>query len=89
MGWPAALCTCGIAIWRPIETAPHDGTRVDLWYSSGQRVTDCWWGKYNDVPGWFTSNNETGGLTHLKDHKGCHITHWIPVPAAPLTEPPQ
>jgi hypothetical protein len=34
--------------WQPIETAPRDGTKVDLWIRnvgwSGYRVTDCFWG---------------------------------------------
>jgi hypothetical protein len=32
--------------WRPISTAPRDGTVVDLWIGEdyGWRRTDCYWG---------------------------------------------
>lgn len=32
--------------WQPIETAPNDGTRVDLWMpglNGGSRAIDCHW----------------------------------------------
>lgn len=33
--------------WQPIETAPKDGTRIDLWLvdqdGDGERVTDAYW----------------------------------------------
>ena len=31
--------------WQPIETAPKDGTVVDLWVRGRGRVTDCVWGE--------------------------------------------
>lgn len=34
--------------WRPIDTAPKDGTMVDLWFGHHQfpkRETDCHWGR--------------------------------------------
>lgn len=29
--------------WQPIETAPRDGTPVDLWHKGGFRLCDEWW----------------------------------------------
>ena len=29
--------------WRPIATAPRDGTPVDLWHKLGFREHDTWW----------------------------------------------
>ena len=34
--------------WQPIQTAPLDGTRVDLWAAAGEagrRLTDCHWSR--------------------------------------------
>lgn len=82
--------------WRPIETAPHDGTVVDLW-REGRRLPDCWWGwgtpylKYKAVPqpGWLTIDPGMGDAYRLTEGRGYSITHWMPIPAAPLTKPPQ
>jgi len=29
--------------WQPIETAPKDGTVVDLWTIDGERIPDAFW----------------------------------------------
>lgn len=49
--------------WQPIETAPKDGTVIDIWTETGFRITDVWW----DGGTW------TCGLP---DH--C-VTHWAPL----------
>lgn len=68
--------------WRPIETAPKDGTEVDLWCQNqstlttgGARITDCHyhcdeWLKYGDDAeiGWTRVHN---------------ATHWMPIPGSP------
>jgi hypothetical protein len=61
--------------WQPIETAPRDGTPVDLWHKDGFRVTEQWWEK---------SDSTWSGLAYD------HFTHWRPItepgaaPVAPV-----
>jgi hypothetical protein len=35
--------------WRPIETAPKDGTVVDMWTKKGTRITNVQWRLAADV----------------------------------------
>jgi hypothetical protein len=73
--------------WRPIDTAPKDGTRIDVWLSGG-RIPDVYWGlprhdcgeagAYCDScpvgEGWCDAY---GYLTEDEQP-----THWMPLPAA-------
>jgi len=74
--------------WQPIETAPKDGTVVDLWGElfhdkSHCRFPDCYWTlmtnwKGDEYEGWFLgSGNGRSSLTP---------THWKPRDAPPKTE---
>lgn len=55
--------------WRPIETAPKDGTRVMLWAAEWEGANSgCMFGT-----GW-------GQYDHIWKHQP---THWQPLPAAP------
>ena len=74
----AAIAAAEAAGWEPIETAPKDGTPVDLWcqgqFRSG-RETDCWfsdgkWWQYNDLG------------QDCRDEVD-NATHWRPVPEPP------
>ena len=61
--------------WQPIETAPKDGRRVDLWLSSPDgveqwRETNCWWSDVYKL--WF----------NLRGRWDC-ATHWMPLPEPP------
>jgi hypothetical protein len=56
--------------WQPIETAPRDGTPVDLLINNA-RIADQAWGP----DGWEDVN------TH--EQLGANPTHWRPVPAPP------
>jgi hypothetical protein len=71
--------SCGTSPWRPIETAPRDGTLIDIW-CDGERLPDCCWDphgfgntgwqqKYAEVPNFFPINGTP--------------THWMPRPEAP------
>ena len=75
-----------INMWQPIETAPKDGTRVDLWiqywsYSTkkrcSERIVDCYYGEggVSSRPRW--RNDNGWGLLYAP-------THWMPLPAAPV-----
>ncbi len=67
--------------WRPIETAPKDGTTVDLWTIEtrptkryAKRVTSC---RYSVCDkGWVTSPPETRFVIGSP-------TYWMPVPNPP------
>jgi hypothetical protein len=69
--------------WRPIETAPKDGTKVDLWRLSdkwqavaeGRRITDAWFADGR----WRHEDYDYG---HERSVSG-HITHWMPLPEGP------
>lgn len=68
--------------WRPIETAPKDGTRVDLWASwddCGVRLANAFWDTGRRFPGWVISVNDYGVLDERQ------FTHWMPLPAPPMT----
>ena len=69
--WNNARC------WCPIETAPKDGTKIDMWWvnrhGEGARETECFFGKGSWR--WHRSGIEVPSLYTP--------THWMPVPAAP------
>lgn len=56
--------------WQPIETAPKDGTVIDIWVKGGVgRLVDVWWDA--DDRCWVTGAPDAD------------ITHWMPQPEAP------
>ncbi|MCY1741174.1 hypothetical protein [Ensifer sp. SL37] len=55
--------------WAPIDTAPRDGTIIDLWHVDGYRVPDTWW------------DEEDGIWTCMFEPED--LTHWRPLPSAP------
>lgn len=60
--------------WMPIETAPKDWTRVDLW-DGEQRIPDCWFEGWR----WWTKSG----------YDECPVndpTHWMPLPPPPSLE---
>lgn len=58
--------------WKPIATAPRDGTPIDVWHKTAGRLTDTWWDRDDQV--W----------TCMVDD--ADLTHWMPIPPDPLTE---
>lgn len=69
--------------WQPIETAPKDGTRIDIWDPShgGQRIADAYWYGGQKRGGWHAPNQDYDGMDGLYAKDG--ITHWMPLPDAP------
>jgi len=73
--------------WQPMDTAPKDGTAIDLWYAAnapdggsienGERITDCRYvmnGRRNDG-NW---KDSYGDIIYAE-----YVTHWMPRPFAP------
>lgn len=77
--------------WEPIETAPKDGTKVDLWmridaspmsmgWSDEFRVPEAWF----EVDRWF-HYRERGAKSELLTR---YITHWMPLRDPPALSDP-
>jgi len=81
------------SVWLPIESAPKDGTHIDL-FCAGEfdsRWTDCYWGKphhccgeageYCDSDWHYAEDNwvDSGFNDFMPDTP----THWMPIPASP------
>ena len=68
--------------WRPIETAPKDGTAILLGSRGGS-----WIGKWLPVyVSGYQPENPWSSLMLNHDHMGekwCKPTHWMPLPEAP------
>jgi hypothetical protein len=71
-------------MWRPIETAPKDGTRLYLAHS--QAAFDGWW--EDDVWGDGTEGGWVDGSADRYDEPVIlHPTHWLPIPELPTETP--
>lgn len=59
--------------WKPIETAPKDGTEIDVWRDlNKERLTNAYW------------NDGKWCWRHYRyDEEDDKITHWMPLPDAP------
>ena len=71
--------------WRPIETAPKDGTRIILLMGNlGVQVGRWETQKYNKkpVPYWTCDIEALLGIGSMRDNQP---THWRPLPIPPLT----
>lgn len=67
--------------WLPIESAPKDGTEIDIWVESSklgswQRHCNVMW--EDDSGYWYDR-----GCYKFHDHE---VTHWMPLPAPPTTK---
>lgn len=75
--------------WQSIESAPKDGTLVDLWGSCKDgdgrwtgRFPDAHWGKLAGDKGYDWLDHEGLGLTRSASI-GAVFTHWQPLPEPP------
>lgn len=70
-----------MSTWLPIETAPRDGTLIDLWVD-GRRLPDCkWWTSdfEDDWSEWRQQYAEADSFFPISGDP----THWMPRPAPP------
>lgn len=75
--------------WNPIETAPRDGTEIDVW-SDGRRYPDAAWARPDGAPvdykAWCFLDAEVNRcdvswyITEIKPEP----THWMPLPPPPV-----
>lgn len=76
--------------WKPIETAPRDGTNVDLWMTGGYgdtaskgidyRETDCIWLTDTAAPRWV----KRGECREALEDESWRATHWMLPPEPPV-----
>lgn len=81
--------------WQPIETAPKDGTNIDLWLPSGinngNRWPSCFWGKPDHCcgeAGPYCDSDWHGAEPGWVDGIFSEFiekapTHWLPIPKPP------
>lgn len=78
-------CICEMVEWRPIETAPRDGTLILCLYPDrhGQgRLSLRYWA----VGDWPSSGRTEGWSDQHRQLRKTDPTHWIPLPPAPGAE---
>jgi hypothetical protein len=72
--------------WQPIDTAPKDGSKIDLWVrfeerNTATRCADSSWdeeaGDWHLGPGSYRAKQYVYGV---------FPTHWMPIPASPTGE---
>lgn len=84
--------------WRPIETAPKDGTVIDAWAVSpfsrlGYRLVDVKWGHYDWHPlsapdCWLNlrRDDDEPWRDRWQPVEEVELTHWMPLPPPPAGE---
>lgn len=73
--------------WQPIESAPRDGTRIDVWCrdvddpsSKGWRECAATWDSQVFGGGAWVAGR---GAVHRLEWMGVKATHWMPIPGSP------
>jgi len=80
--------------WQPIETAPKDGTVIDIWrrhyelesprspvvIERGERIANCFW----NGKGWYAKlPSEERGAIDIEHRNGWEAILWMPLPEPP------
>lgn len=82
---------CAMPVWQDIDTAPKDGTVIDLWIEDQGRFTDCHWGHTEHTCGeagqycdseWHAE--KPGWCWGTLNEQITGATHWMPRPADPV-----
>ena len=71
--------------WQPIETAPKNGTIIDVWLGDcdeSDRKFYCS-GETRRSPGWAWANNKWRPWGGLNSATFVKPTHWMPLPDPP------
>lgn len=77
-----ALSSTRTDLWEPIETAPKDGRKIDLYDAARKRrAPDCYWHKKRGQ--WNCRWDDGDGYSALRIP--FNPTHWQPLPARPIT----
>ncbi len=81
----AAACIREMVEWRPIETAPKDGTLILCLYPDrhGQDQLSL---RYWAVGDWPSSGRTEGWSDQHRQLRKTEPTHWLPLPPAPGEE---
>jgi hypothetical protein len=76
--------------WRPIESAPRDGTPVLVAVHDGDRrlVGEAYFNMFEEraddpTGSWWWANETPGEYTDEAIHMRWTITHWMPLPSPP------
>lgn len=73
-------------MWQPIDTAPHDGKVVLLWWRTCKQPTTGYYVSEGDLPEEYFKFTKSGWINERdsvvpRNQKDC--THWMPLPAPP------
>lgn len=77
--------------WKPIETAPKDGTEILLCRATdtdGGIIEAADWGIFIQVAAWWSGENDWIVFCSLPSEPRLHFmpTHWAELPANPLIQ---